>query len=42
VVIDKTYMFTHVTVRGRDVTIRAIESKTGITRDEITIRKSGE
>jgi len=40
VAIDGTFMFTHVNVRGAVVTIRTIESLTGVERDTVTINKS--
>jgi hypothetical protein len=41
VAIDETIMFTHATVRGNELHIRQIESKTGTLRDEISVTKSG-
>lgn len=38
--IDCTILFTHVTVRGKQLTLRTIESATGTERDRITVTKS--
>jgi hypothetical protein len=40
VAIDRTVMFALVTVRGNELTIRAIESESGRVRDTVTIRKN--
>jgi len=41
VAIDRTVLFTHATVRGNELVLRAIESGSGRVRDQVTIRKSG-
>ncbi len=41
VAVDDTVLFTHVTVRGNVVRIRAIVSESGAVRDEVTITKTG-
>lgn len=41
VAVDDTVLFTHVTVRGNMVRIRAIVSESGAVRDEVTITKTG-
>ena len=38
--IDRTILFTHVTVRGRTLELRTIESATGTVRDRMTITKT--
>jgi hypothetical protein len=38
--IDRTILFTHVTVRGATLTLRTIESATGTERDRMTITKT--
>ena len=38
--LDRTILFTHVTVRGNELHIRAIQSSTGEVRDDVTITKT--
>lgn len=40
VAIDRAILFTHVTVRGRTLELRTIESETGTVRDRMTITKT--
>jgi hypothetical protein len=40
VAVDRTIMFTHVTVRGRSLELRTLESSSGRVRDRITVTKS--